>query len=310
MIPVIVSGSANEALALAMAARLGRVPLRRTLRRFPDGEIELRLDESVRGNDVYIVQSTCPPVDGTINELLLLADASRLAGAKRVTAVVPYFGYARQDRRVHGREPLAARLIGRCLAAAGVDRLITVDLHSAALESAFPFPVEHLTAVPLLADALKPGASERGVVVAPDLGAVKLAERYARALELPVAVVHKERLSGSEVKAIRVIGEVADREPIVVDDMIVTGATIVAAIGAVRAAGARPNTVVAASHLVLAGNAAARLTACAPCRLLGTDSVPRKMETEAMVTGLADLLSQAIYSLHCDQAITEIGSHA
>jgi ribose-phosphate pyrophosphokinase len=309
---LIVSGSSCEALAAEAARLLGGAPLRRRLRRFPDGEIELRLDESVRGGDVYVVQSTCPPVDATTSELLFLVDACRLAGAARVTAVVPYLGYARQDRRVHGREPLGARLVARMLAAAGVDRLVAVDLHSAAIESAFTFPVEHLSAVPALAAALRPLVGRRAVVVSPDLGAVKLAERYARALDLPVAVVHKERVSGSEVRAERVIGDVTDREPVIVDDMIVTGATIEAAIGAVRAAGARTRTVVAATHLVLVPPALDRLAALSECELLGSDSVPvpPRCGIPTTLVGLGELLSQAVYSLYCDRTITELASHA
>lgn len=309
----IVSGTANEPLAAEVARQLGRPLLSRTLRRFPDGEIDLHLDETVRGQDVYVIQSTSPPVDQPLAELLFVVDACRLAGAERVTAVVPYLGYARQDRRARGREPLGARLVGKLLAAAGVDRLVAIDLHSAAVEGCFAFPVEHLTAVPALAKLLRPMVGRNGVIVSPDLGAVKLAERYARELALPVAIVHKQRLGGSEVKAIGVIGEVAGREPIIVDDMISTGATIEAAVGALRAAGARLPTIVVATHLLLVGNAAARMAALSSCRLLGSDTVllaqpPAGIETSR--ASVARLLSQAIYSLHCDRTITELVSHA
>jgi ribose-phosphate pyrophosphokinase len=312
MRPLILAGSSSLALAADVAHLLGRELVRRRLERFPDGEIDLIIDETVRGGDVYIVQSTSPPVDGAIHELLMLVDACRLAGALRVTTLVPYFGYARQDRRVHGREALGGRLVARMLAAAGVDRLVTVDLHSGALESAFDFPVEQLTAVPRLAAALGAFVGKRSIVVAPDLGAVKLAERYARALELPVAVVHKERLSGSEVRAQRVIGDVADREPIVVDDMIVTGGTIVAAIEAVRAAGARPTTIVAASHLLSIATGTKRLATLRDCRFFATDSVAPMQPAPFGVTRvpLSNLLSQTIYSLYCDRTVTELASHA
>lgn len=312
MRPLIVSGTASPALAGEIAHLLGRELVPRRLARFPDGEIDLSVDESVRGADVYLVQSTSPPVDAALLELVFLADACRLAGALRVTAVVPYFGYARQDRRVHGREPLGARLAGGMLAGAGISRLVTVDLHSAAVESAFPFPVEHLTAVPMLAAALQPELGPRSIVVAPDLGAVKLAERYARALELPVAVVHKERLSGSEVRAQRVIGDVTGREPVIVDDMIVTGATIEAALAAVRAAGAQPKTIVAATHLLPLGQTAERLRALRGVALFASDSIgaPARGGAEATRVSLGNLLSQAIYSLYCDRTITELASHA
>ena len=309
----IISGTATQPLAFSIARLLGRSLLRRTLRRFPDGEIDLHLDESVRGHDVYVVQSSGPPVDENLAELLFVVDACRLAGAERISAVVPYFGYARQDRRSRAREPLGARLTASLLATAGVDRLIAVDLHSGAIEGCFPFPVEHLTAVPLLARILRPLVGPRAVVVSPDLGAVKLAERYAQVLELPVAVVHKQRLSGSEVKALAVIGDVADREPIVVDDMIVTGATIEAAVGALRAARARLPTIVAATHLLLVGSSAARIAALSSCRLVGSDSMPLSpmpVGLEVAVASVAELLSQAIYSLHCGRTISELASHA
>ncbi len=309
----IISGTSNEPLAAEIARQLGRSLVPRRLSRFPDGELDLQLDQSVRGHDVYVVQSTSPPVDAPLAELLFLVDACRLAGAERMTAIVPYFGYARQDRRARAREPLGARLVGTLLAAAGVDRLVAIDLHSAAIEGSFAFPVEHLTAVPLLAKYLRDVVSRAGVIVSPDLGAVKLAERYARELELPVAVVHKRRLSGSEVKALGVIGDVADREPIIVDDMISTGATIEAAVQAVRAAGARASTVVVATHLLLVAGAADRIARVSSCRLAGSDSVlapdaPPAIETAR--ASVARLLSQAIYSLHCDRTITELASHA
>ena len=309
----IVSGTGNEPLAVEIGRELGRSLVPRTLRRFPDGELDLHLDQSVRGQDVYVVQPTAPPVDAPLAELLFIVDACRLAGAGRVTAIVPYFGYARQDRRSRARQSLGARLVGKLLAAAGVDRLVAIDLHNAAIEGCFSFPVEHLTAAPLLAKVLRPMASRSAVVVSPDLGAVKLAERYARELELPMAFVHKQRLSSTEVKAIGVIGEVAEREPIIVDDMISTGATIEAAVVALRAAGARLRTIVVATHLLLVSGAAARIAALSSCRLVGTDTVllaPAPAALEASQASVARLLAQAIYSLHCDRTITELASHA
>jgi ribose-phosphate pyrophosphokinase len=192
----------------------------RVLKRFPDGELHIELQESVRGDDVYLVQPTCPPVDEHLLELLLLADACRRAGALFLTAVIPYFGYARQDRRSHGREPLSARLVADLISAGGFQRLLAVDLHSPAVESGFAIPVEHLSAASILGGAVRSSVNPNTVVVSPDLGAVKMAERYAKLLGLPVAIIHKTRLSGEEVSVQRIVGDVCDKQVLVIDDMI------------------------------------------------------------------------------------------
>ncbi len=294
------SGSANVALAEAVAGRLGTRLGRRLLQRFPDGELHVTLEEPVRGHAVYLVQPTSPPVDGHLIELCLLADACRRAGAAHVTAVIPYLGYARQDRRTRGGEPVGARVIADLIGAAGVGRVVAVDLHSAALEGFFGTPLEHLTAVPLLAEAVKASIGGRGVVVAPDLGAVKLAERYARILNQPVATVHKVRVSGTEVSVRAVVGEVRGRAPVVVDDMISTGGTIEAAVGALLEAGCTPDVTVAATHALLVGPAVERLRGLPMRRLVVTDSValgpdlPLPLE----VAELGPLLAEAIDALH------------
>ena len=227
---MIFSGSGGLSLAGAVAGQLELQLGKRDLERFPDGECHVRVLESVRGQDVYFVVSTGPPVEANLVELLLLSDACRRAGAARLTAVIPYFGYARQDRRASGRESVGARLIADLLEAGGLDRVVTIDLHSPALEGFFSLPIEHLTAVPLLAEALgHSGVGANGVVVAPDLGAARLADRYAKLLELPVAIVHKTRISGREVAVHGVSGDVEGRQPLIVDDMISTGGTIEAA---------------------------------------------------------------------------------
>ncbi len=213
MTALLFAGSANRPLAEAVAARLGLGLGRCDLARFPDGELHVIVHDSVRGHDVYLLQPTSPPAEAHLLELLLLADACRRAGAPRLTAVIPYFGYARQDRRASGREPVAARLVADLLRASGLERVVAVDLHTTTLEGVFSLALEHLSAVPLLVEAVRPWVATNGVVVAPDLGAVKLAERYARPLGLPVAVVHKTRLSGEEVTVRRLTGEVQGRVP-------------------------------------------------------------------------------------------------
>lgn len=211
----ILSGSANGALAESIAKQLGLRFTQRTLTRFPDGELHIEIHESIRGCDVYLVQSTYPPVDEHYFELFLLADACRRAGTTHLTAVIPYFGYARQDRRAHGREPVSTRLVADLLAASAIQRVVVLDFHSRAVESAFAIPVEHVSAVPILADAVRPSVRKDAVVVSPDLGAVRMAERFAKLLDLSVAIIHKSRLSGAEVTVQRIIGDVRDREIII-----------------------------------------------------------------------------------------------
>lgn len=305
------AGRACPALAAAVATSLGRGLGRAKVERFPDGEIHVEIAESVRGQDVYLIQSTSAPVHEHLVELLLLADACRRAGAARLTAVMPYFAYARQDRRAGGREAVGARLVADLLAAAGVQRVVAVDLHSPALEGFFGIPLEHLSAVPILADAVRPTLRGEAVVVAPDLGAVKLAERYARRLQLPVAIVHKTRLSGEEVRAGAVIGEVRGRMPLIIDDMISTGGTIEAAARAVIAAGAVAEITVVASHALLVGAAAERLRALPLQCCIATDSVATAAATPWLQNvSLGPLLAEAIERLHTSRSLDDLIAHA
>ena len=259
----ILAGSANLSLAENIARNVNVKLVQRVLERFPDGELHIELQESVRGHDVYLIQPTCPPVDEHLFELLLMTDACRRAGAVHLTAVIPYFGYARQDRRAHGREPLSVRLIADLLVTSGIQRVVAVDLHSQGVESAFAIPVEHVSAVPILAEAVRPSVPRNAVIVSPDLGAVKMAERYAKLLDLPVAIIHKTRISGAEVSVQRIVGDVRDKQVLVVDDMISTGGTIEKAIKALLEAGCLSSGIkVAASHGLLVGPAAERLGNC------------------------------------------------
>jgi ribose-phosphate pyrophosphokinase len=308
----LVTGAANVPLAAAVAEQL-EVPLaRRLVQRFPDGELHVELQESVRGHDVYLLQSTSPPVEAHLMELWFLADACRRAGAGRLTAVVPYFGYARQDRRATGREPVGARLIADLMAASGLQRLVALDLHSPPLEGFFAMPVEHLSAVALLAAAVRPLLAPNTVVVAPDLGAVKLAERYARDLHLPMAIVDKERLTGEEVRVRRVVGRVEGCPVVVVDDMISTGGTVQAAIQALVAAGGAPEVTVVASHALFVGPAVERFRTLPIRRLLATDSVAAPAQLPFPVHGvsLAPLLAEAIRRLHHQQSLSDLILHA
>ncbi|WP_437594799.1 ribose-phosphate diphosphokinase [Sorangium sp. So ce1000] len=294
------AGNANLPLAQAVAERLGVGLGDALVRRFADGELHVQIRESVRGRDVVLLQPTSPPVDEHIVELLFLADACRRAGASRLTAVMPYFGYARHDRRASGREPVGARLVADLLTTAGLSRVVAVDLHNAALEGFFSIPLEHLSAVPLLSDAARHFISERSVIVAPDLGAAKLADRHARLLRLPVAVVHKTRLSGEDVSVHAITGEVRGRSPLLVDDMISTGGTIEAAVNALLAAGCAPDIAVIATHGLFVGPAMARLSALPVRRFLVTDSVAAATGAAIPIelVRLDGLLAEAIRLLH------------
>jgi len=303
----LVPGSGNVPLAEAVAASLGVALVQTEVTKFPDGEQHVRLLNSVRGAGVFLIQPTGPPVDSHLVELLLLADAARRAGAERVTAVIPYFGYARQDRRARGREALAARLAADLIAVAGVDRVVAVDVHSHAIEGFFSVPFDHVSAVPLLLrEMVRLGLPAEGVIVSPDLGAVKLAERYAKELDLPVAVVRKTRLSGAEVAVTGVTGDVRGRAPIIVDDMISTGATIVAATEAVIGAGARQGVTVAATHGLFAGDAWERLQGAGLERVIVTDSVPQVAGggLSLHVVSIAPLLADVIGKLHRRESLS------
>jgi ribose-phosphate pyrophosphokinase len=280
-------------------------------RRFPDGEAQIEVQESVRGRDVYLLQSTSPPVDQHVIELLLLADACRRAGAARLTGVIPYFGYARQDRR-SGRRSLGARVAASVLGTAGFDRLMLIDAHTPAVEGFFEMPLDHLTAVPLLAAAVARVIGETTIVVAPDLGAVKLARAYANQLHVPMAFVHKTRLNGEAVEAHSVIGDVRGRLPLIVDDMLSTGATIEAAVGVLRAAGAMEPMSVAVTHALLVGRAREILQRLPLANIVVTDSVsldpPAPPHLD--ICSVAPLLATAIQRNHRDESLADLRASA
>jgi ribose-phosphate pyrophosphokinase len=303
------TGNANRPLAAAIAARLGVALGRAEVSRFPDGELRVELHETVRGHDVYLVQPTSPPAEEHLFVLLLLADACKRAGAQSLTAVVPYFGYARQDRRAQGRQPVAARLVADLFATAGFGRVVALDLHNRAMEGLFPVPLEHVSAVPALVAAVKDAIPEDGVVVASDLGAAKLAETYARLLGLPTALVHKKRVSGAEVQVRDITGEVAGRAPILVDDMISTGGTLVAAARCLLDAGARPALTLVATHGLLVGDAVERLAALPLTRVVLTDSVqppPAAARLPLTTVSVAPLLAEAIRRLHGGESLSDL----
>lgn len=307
----ILAGSSNRSLAEAVAGQLGTTLGSVGIYRFPDGELHLEVQQSIRGDDVFLVQSTSPPVDSNLLELLLLADACRRAGAARLTAVIPYFGYARQDRRATGREPVSARVVADLFQVSGLRRVVAVDLHSPVLEGFFWVPFEHLTAVPTLADTVRPIVTSKSVVVAPDLGAARLADTYAHLLHLPVAIVHKTRVSGEAVSVTGITGAVRGRAPIIVDDMISTGGTIEAATRALLSSGCLPDISVVATHAVLVGTALQRLSSLPVQRLIVSNSVeqPATLSPLIQTVSLGTLLAEAIGRLHRDESLEDLLVH-
>ena len=303
----IVAGSASARLGAAICAELGVEPLPHETRRFPDSELQVELAQSVRGHDVFVIQSTSPPVDEHLIELLMLADACRRGGAIRRTCVIPYFGYARQDRRA-GRRSLGARVTADVIGSAGFDRLVLIDAHTPAIEGFFSMPIEHLTAVPLLAGSVAPFLSEYPVVVAPDLGAVKLARQYARLLRVPMAVVHKTRLDGEAVESTAVMGNVAGRSPLIIDDMLSTGGTINAAVAVLRTAGAIDPMTVAVSHALLVGRARETLPKLGLAHMIASDSVEfdEPVGLPFTTVSLAPLIASTIGHLHRDESLPEM----
>jgi ribose-phosphate pyrophosphokinase len=298
----VLAGSANPGLARSVERALDIQLAGSRTERFPDGELVVRVDDSVRGLDVVLLQPTSPPVNDNLIELLAMADACRRAAATRVVAVVPYFGYARSDRRDGRRMPIMSSLVADLMERAGISHVITLDVHTPSLEGFFKIAVDNLSAVPLLADALRTRISADAIIVAPDIGATRLANHYATLLDRPVAICHKQRTSGTEVSIARIIGDVAGRSCVIVDDMITTGGTIAESVRALKEAGATGNAIVTATHAVLVPGALGRMAAAGIRELVVTDTVALAPSSDSnapaiTVVSVAPLIATAIRRL-------------
>lgn len=308
------SGRAHEGLARDIAGCLGVQLGEANLIDFPSGEIRCRFGQSVRGADVFIIQthagSDGRSVNDAIMEQLIMIDAAKRASAKRITAVCPYYGYARQDRKAEGREPITAKLLADMFRAAGVDRMVSVDLHSGQIQGFFDCPVDHLTAMPVLVSYLRENVQADLVIVAPDAGRVKVAERYSQHLHSDLAIVHKRRLKGqtSAVEARDVVGEVAGRCCVLIDDMIDTAGTVVAAADILMEKGAA-EVLAVATHGVLSDPAVDRLKNSVLSKVVITDTVPLPPERridKIEVLSVAPIIADALDAVFEDTSVSEI----
>jgi ribose-phosphate pyrophosphokinase len=304
----ILSGTANPALARLIARELGTRVGDCVLGRYPDGEVALQIMESVRRKEVFLMQPTSPPTNDHLIELLALADACRRAGAARIMAIVPFFGYGRADRRHGRREPIMARVVADLLEVVGIDHVVTVDPHTAQIEGFFRAPVDSLTAVPTLCRALRGRLPSGAVIVAPDAGRVEMATRYAQCLGAPVVVLHKRRVSGAETEVTHIVGDVSGRPCLIVDDMISTGGTVAESIRALLAAGARPEFMVAVTHGLLVEHAREKLSHPAVREVLVTDSVDvrEKDWPQLRMISIAPLMAAALERLVTDGSLDDL----
>jgi len=306
----LVSGRSHPELSRSIADHLGVDLTGANLREFANGEIHCRYEESIRGSDVFILQTHCGPVNGTLMEQMIMIDAAKRASAKRITAIVPYYGYARQDRKATGREPITAKLVADMFQAAGADRVVSVDLHSGQIQGFFDVPFDHLTAAPVLENYLRDNVGGDIVVVAPDAGRVKVAERYAQHLGADLALVHKTRPRGTvnTVEALHVVGEVEGRHCVIIDDMIDTAGTICAAATLLESCGASEIWAMA-THAVLSDPAMERLAAAPFTRVVVTDTLPI-LEPERLekieVLSVAKIIADAIDAVFEDTSVSEI----
>lgn len=310
------SGRANPQLAAEIADHLGVELGDPGLIDFANGEIKCRFQESVRGGDVFIIQSHAASDGVTVNdaimEQLIMIDAARRASAKRITAVIPFYGYARQDRKAAGREPITARLLADLMYSAGAERIVSIDLHSGQIQGFFEGPVDHLTAAPVLIDYLREAIPPQSVIVSPDTGRVKVAERYAKRLDCEVASIYKRRSLqvANEVEALGVMGDVDGRTCVIIDDMIDTAGTLTKGAQALMEKGKAKEVMAVATHPVLSGPAVARIAESPLKWVMVSDTIPSSEAAKAMgklkVVTLAGLLGKAIRSIHDADSVSRL----
>ncbi len=304
----IIAGNANIGLAEKISKKLGKNISDSQVTHFSDGEINVNISETVRGQDVYIIQPTCGPVNDNLMEILILIDAVKRASAGRINAVIPYYGYARQDRKTKAREPITAKLVADLLTTAGAGRVITMDLHAGQIQGYFNIPVDHLTAIPLLAEHFKDMVGKDTVVVSPDLGGVTRARKFANILDLPIAIIEKRRPKPNVAEVMNIIGEIEGKDAILVDDIIDTAGTITNAAAVLKEKGAK-KVYGCATHGVLSGPAIDRIAASELEKFIITDTIPlvesEKTKKIEVVT-VSDLFAEAINRINSNKSISII----
>lgn len=302
----IFSGNANPQLAADICTELGKKVGGIMVTKFSEGEIRVKIEDNVRGKDVFVVQPTCPPPNENLMELLIIIDALKRASAGRITAVVPYYGYARQDRKDQPRVPITAKLVANLLTVAGADRLLTMDLHAGQIQGFFDIPMDHLFAVNVFVDYIKKIKLADFVVVSPDVGGIKTARAYAKRLGAGLAIVDKRRISPEKAEVMNILGEVAGKDAILVDDLVATGGSLLEAAHALKKAGVK-KIYAAVVHGVLSGDAVKNVEKSILEELIITDTIPfddLKKHPKIKVLSVAPLLAEAIKRIHREESIS------
>lgn len=304
---LIFSGNANPTLAKAICEQLDTPLGDATVTPFPNGETFVKINQNIRGRDVFIVQPTCPPTNHNLMELLIMIDAARRASAKRITAVVPFYGYARQDRKDQPRVPITAKLVANLITSAGATRLLCMDLHAQQIQGFFDIPVDHLYAIPVMNKYLQTRGMEDPIVVSPDVGGMKMANAYAQMMNCGLALITKRRTSPTEVSAQYLIGEVKDKDVLLVDDLTETAGTLVNAAKVCKEAGAK-RIIVCVSHALFAEQADERLQNSCIDEVITTDSTPvRQIEgVKITVLSIAEILAEAIHRIYHGESVTSL----
>jgi ribose-phosphate pyrophosphokinase len=305
-------GNANLKLAAEIANYLGVPLLDSKVGRFADGEIQMMINELVRGSDVFIIQSTCPPVNENLMELLIMTDALKRSSSARVTAVMPYFGYARQDRKARARDPISAKLVANLLTTAGVDRILTMDLHAPQIQGFFDIPVDHLEGSiifsDMVLDIMKGKDKSDFILVAPDMGSVNRIRKMADLTDLSIAIIDKRRIKANECEIMNVIGDIKDKTAIIIDDMIDTAGTITKAANTVVDMGAK-RVLVYATHGILSADAVTKINNSKIEKMFLLDTVPvpaEKMINKIEIVSVAKLFSEAIYKIYTNTSMSAL----
>jgi len=302
----IFTGNANPRLAQEICRYL-KIPLGDAIvTTFSEGEVRVKINENVRGKDVFIVQPTCTPVNNNLMELLILIDALKRASAKRITAVLPYFGYARQDRKDQPRVPITAKLVANLITTAGADRVLTMDLHAGQIQGFFDIPMDHLHAVNVFVNHIKESKLKNIVIVSPDVGGIKMARAYAKRFEAPLAIVDKRRISEEDTEAMNILGDIKGKNLIIVDDLVATASSLVEAAAALKKQGGK-DIYAAITHPVLSGPAIKRISDSSIKKLFVTNTIPvenGKKHKKIEVLSIAPLLAEAIKRIHNEESVS------